>query len=43
MQTTGSLSGSTLFHAGGDLLIVNGFIALFMPKISNLLAVRYEA
>jgi membrane protease YdiL (CAAX protease family) len=29
MQSTGSLFGSTLFHAGGDLLILNGFIASF--------------
>jgi len=32
MQTTGSLIGSTLFHAGGDLLIINGFIAAFHGK-----------
>jgi hypothetical protein len=27
MQLTGSLIGSTLFHAGADLLVLNGFIA----------------
>ena len=32
MQTTGSLLGSTLFHAGGDLLILNGFIASIYGK-----------
>lgn len=32
MQITDSLLGSTLFHAGGDLLIINGFIAAFHGK-----------
>lgn len=32
MQLTDSLLGSTLFHAGGDLLIINGFIAAYHGK-----------
>jgi membrane protease YdiL (CAAX protease family) len=32
MQFTGSLAGSTLFHAGADLLILNGYIAAFEGK-----------
>jgi len=32
MQLTHSLLGSALFHAGGDLLIINGFIAAFYGK-----------
>lgn len=32
MQFTGSLVGSTLFHAGADLLILNGYIAAFQRK-----------
>jgi membrane protease YdiL (CAAX protease family) len=27
IQKTGGLLGSVFFHAGGDLLIINGFIA----------------
>ncbi|MBI4928004.1 MAG: CPBP family intramembrane metalloprotease, partial [Anaerolineae bacterium] len=32
MQWTGSLLGSTLFHAGGDLLIINGFVGALYGK-----------
>jgi len=35
MQITGSLLGSTLFHAGGDLLIINGFIVAIHGKNSQ--------
>ena len=32
MQLTGSLIGSTLFHAGADLLLLTGFIAASYGK-----------
>ena len=35
IQLTGSLIGSTLFHAGADLLVFNGFIAALYGKASK--------
>ena len=35
MYVTGSILASTLFHAGADLLVVNGFTQAFATKQSK--------